>query len=99
RTLPPDYGNSNNVNRRFKGIWEGLLKALIDRHDYERLMIDANIKAHPDAAGTVSGEQDIERTKGDSISRYILPWMRMAVGQIFFITAATVAHCKKRFVF
>lgn len=83
RDLPPDYGNWNNVNRRFcrwrdKGMWERVLETLIDAPDYEWLMIDAShIKVHPHAAGAVGGNQDMERTKGGSIPRYILPWMRM----------------------
>jgi len=83
RDLPSEYGNWNNVNRRFcrwrdKRIWEKLLEVLIDDPDYEWLMIDAShIKVHPHAAGAVGGNQDMERTKGGSIPRYTLPWMRM----------------------
>ena len=83
RDLPPDYGSWNTVQRRFcrwrdKGIWEKMLEALIDDPDYEWLMIDAtHIKVHPHAAGAVGGNQDMGRTKGGSIQRYIWPWMRM----------------------
>ena len=83
RDLPPDYGNWNTVQRRFcrwrdKGIWVKMLEALIDEPDYEWLMIDAShVKVHPHAAGAVGGNQDMERTKGGSIPRYIWPWMRM----------------------
>lgn len=83
RDLPPDYGNWNNVNRRFcrwrdKGVWEKILESLIDDPDYEWLMIDAShIKVHPHACGAVGGNQDMGRTKGGSTARYILPWMRM----------------------
>ena len=83
RDLPPDYGNWNTVQRRFcrwrdKGIWEKILEALIDEPDYEWLMIDAShVKVHPHAAGAVGGNQDMERTKGGSIPKYIWPWMRM----------------------
>jgi transposase len=83
RDLPPDYGKWGTVNQRFnrwrnKGTWEKVLEALIDEPDFEWLMIDAShVKAHPDAAGAKGGNQDIERTKGGSIPRYIWPWMRM----------------------
>jgi transposase len=83
RDLPPDYGNWNNVNRRFcrwrdKGVWEKLLEILISEPDYEWLMIDAShCKVHPHAAGAKGGNQEMSRTKGGSIPRYIWPWMRM----------------------
>lgn len=83
RDLPPDYGNWNNVNRRFcrwrdKGVWEKLLEKLIDGPDFEWLMIDAShCKVHPHAAGAAGGNQDMERTKGGSIPKYTWPWMRM----------------------
>ena len=83
RDLPPDYGNWNNVNRRFcrwrdKGVWERVLEALIEGPDFEWLMIDAShVKVHPHAAGAVGGNQDMERTKGGLTPRYIWPWMRM----------------------
>jgi transposase len=83
RDLPPSYGNWNSVAKRFRrwaseGVWERVLEALIEEPDYEWLMIDAShIKVHPDAAGAVGGNQDIDRTKGGSTPRYIWPWMRM----------------------
>ncbi len=83
RDLPPDYGDWKNTHRRFcrwrdKGIWEGLLEQLISEPDFEWLMIDAShIKVHPHAAGAEGGNQDMGRTKGGSIPRYIWPWMRM----------------------
>jgi len=85
RDLPPDYGDWKNTHRRFcrwrdKGIWERILEALIDEPDYERLIIDAShIKVHPHAAGARGGNQDMARTKGGSIQRYIWPWMRMVI--------------------
>ena len=85
RDLPPDYGNWNNVHRRFcrwrdKGVWESLLQQAIDEPDLEWLMIDAShIKVHPHGTGAVGGNQDIGRTKGGSIPRYIWPWMRLVI--------------------
>ena len=81
----PDYGNWNNVHRRFcrwrdKGVWESLLQQAIDEPDLEWLMIDAShIKVHPHGTGAVGGNQDIGRTKGGSIPRYIWPWMRLVI--------------------
>ena len=85
RDLPPDYGKWGTVHQRFRrwrdsGMWERLLELLIDNEDYVWLMIDAShIKVHPDASGAVGGNQDMERTKGGSIRRYIWPWMRLVV--------------------
>ena len=83
RDLPPDYGSWNTVQRRFcrwrdKGIWAKMLESLIDEPDFEWLMIDAShIKVHPHATGAVGGNQEMSRTKGGLIPRYIWPWMRM----------------------
>lgn len=60
------------------GRWEHILEQLIDEPDMEWLMIDAShVKVHPQAAGAKGGNQDMERTKGGSIQRYIWPWMPM----------------------
>ena len=81
RDLPPDYGGWKNTHRRFcrwrdKGIWESLLEKLMVDPDYEWLMIDATyIKVHPDASGAKGGNQEMSRSKGGSIPRYIWPWM------------------------
>lgn len=83
RDLPPDYGDWKNTHRRFcrwrdKGIWESLLEELVVDPDFEWLMIDAtHIKIHPHAAGARGGNQDMSRSKGGSIPRFIWPWMRM----------------------
>ena len=83
RDLPPAYGDWKNTHRRFcrwrdKGIWEALLKQLVEEPDYEWLMIDASyIKVHPHASGAKGGNQTMSRTKGGSTPRYIWPWMRM----------------------
>jgi len=83
RDLPPDYGHWNTVQRRFcrwrdKGVWSELLEALIDKPDFEWLMIDASyIKVHQHAAGAIGGNQDMSRTKGGSTPKYIWPWMRI----------------------
>jgi len=83
RDLPPQYGKYNAVHRRFKRwcdkhIWDDILAELIDKPDYEWLMIDAShCKVHPHAAGAVGGNQDMNRTKGGSIPKFTLRWMRM----------------------
>jgi len=85
RDLPPDYGKWGSVHQRFRRwrdnrTWEKLLELLIDNEDFVWLMIDAShVKVHPDASGAVGGNQDMERTKGGSILRYIWPWMRLVV--------------------
>ena len=70
RDLPPDYGDWKNPHRRFcrwrdHGVWAGLLEAVMDDPDFERLMIDASyIKSHPHSARAGGGYQSITRTKG-----------------------------------
>jgi len=94
RDLPPEYGNWNSVAKRFRrwveqGLWERILEKLIDDPDYEWLIIDAShIKVHPHAAGAVGGNQDMERTKGGSIPKYILPWMRMVCRSEYLLQRA-----------
>ena len=81
--LPGQRGQWGTVHQRFirwrrKGIWEKLLKILIDEPDDEWLMIDAShVKVHPHAAGARGGNQDMPRIKGGSTPKYIWPWMRM----------------------
>ena len=83
RDLPPEYGKWGTVHQRFirwrdKRIWENLLEILIDEPDFEWLMIDAtHCKVHPHAAGARGGNQEMGKTKGGSIPKYIWPWMRM----------------------
>ena len=83
RDLPPSYGDWKNTHRRFcrwrdKGVWESVLNHLIEDPDYEWLMIDAShIKVHPHGTGAVGGSQEMSRTKGGLIPRYIWPWIRM----------------------
>ncbi len=79
RDLPSDYGDWKNTHRRFcrwrdKGLWENLLEIIIEKLDYEWLMIDAShCKVHPHAAGAKGGNQNMSRTKGGSIRNYIWP--------------------------
>ena len=83
RDLPPSYGKWGTVHQRFRrwrdnGTWAKVLEILVDQPDFEWLMIDAShIKVHPHAAGAVGGNQDMSRTKGGSIPKFTLPWMRM----------------------
>lgn len=83
RDLPPSYGDWKNTHRRFcrwrdKGVWENLLVELIDNPEFELLMIDAShVKVHAHGSGARGRNQDMAKTKGGSIPRYIWPWMRM----------------------
>lgn len=83
RDLPPDLGGWSNTHRRFtrwrdKGIWANLLEVLIDQPDYKWLMIDAShCKVHPHASGARGGNEEMSRTKGGLIPRYISQWMLM----------------------
>ena len=85
RDLPPDYGKWGTVHQRFirwrnSGFWEELLFIIIgiNNDELKWIMIDASyVKAHPHASGAVGGNQDMERTKGGRVPRYIWPWMRM----------------------
>ena len=84
RDLPPEYGDWKNTHRRFcrwrdNGTWEHILAKLMDMPDFKWIMIDStHCKVHPHAAGTKGDNQDMGRTKGGSIPRYIWPWMRIA---------------------
>jgi len=83
RNLPSDYGDWKNIHRRFcrwrdSGVWESLLQQLIEKPDYEWLMVDANYCKVPlHAAGAHGDNQAMSRTKESSTPRYIWPWMRM----------------------
>ncbi len=79
RDLPPDYGDWKNTHRRFcrwrdKSIWKKLLEKIVNEPDFEFLIIDAShVKVHPHAAGAQGSNQQMGRTKGGSIQRYICP--------------------------
>ena len=83
RDLPPQYGKFGAVHRRFKRWcdkhhWDYILEQLIDEPDFEWLMIDSSqSKVHPHATGAIGGNQDMSRTKGGSIPKFTLLWMRM----------------------
>ncbi|PGS64068.1 hypothetical protein COC69_30835 [Bacillus cereus] len=70
RDLPSEYGKFNAVHRRYKqwydkGIWDNLLTKLIDKPDYEWVIIDAShCKVHPHGAGAIGRNQDMGHTKG-----------------------------------
>ena len=74
--LAPHLPGREEVRRfcrwRDKGVWENLLKLLVNEPDFEWLMIDASfIKVHHDGTGAVGGNQDMAVTKGGSTPRYI----------------------------
>ena len=49
-----------------------LLEQMVDDPDYEWLMIGASpIKVHPHAAGAKGGNQEMSRSKGGLIPRFI----------------------------
>jgi len=83
RDLPPSYGKWGTIYQRFNrwrtnGTWEKMLEHIIHEPDFEWLMIDAtHCKVHPHAAGAIGGNDEMGRTKGGSIRKYIWPWMRM----------------------
>ena len=101
RDLPPDYGNWNNVHRRFcrwrdRGVWESLLQEVMDEPDLEWLMIDgSHIKVHPHATGAVGGNQDMSHTKGGSIARYPWPWMRLVIRSELLLPQAPLLIVQK----
>jgi len=81
RDLPPDSGDWKNTHRRFcrwrdKGIWESILEKLINKPDFDWLMITpSHIKVHPRVSE--GDNQDMDRTKGGSTRSFIWPWMRL----------------------
>ena len=83
RDLPESYGKWNTIFRRFcrwrdRGAWEELLEKLVIEPDLEWLMIDAShVKVHSHAAGAIGGNQLMSRTKGGSIPKFTLPWLKM----------------------
>ncbi|MDR0251124.1 MAG: IS5 family transposase, partial [Burkholderiales bacterium] len=103
RDLPPDYGDWKNTHRRFcrwrdKGVWEGLLEALIDEADFEWLMIDAShIKVHPHAAGVRGGNQDMERNKRGLNSKIHLAVDAHGMSVRMLVTAGTTADCTQAY--
>ena len=83
RDLPPCYGNWSSIHKRFtrwrdSGAWERFLNIVMDDPDFEWLMIDSTFcKVHPHAAGARGGNQEMNRSKGGSTRKFMLPWMRM----------------------
>jgi transposase len=68
----------------------------MDEPDFEWLMIDAShCKVHPHATGAKGCNQEMSRTKGDSIPRYTWPWMRMVCRSRVIITQGADADCQQ----
>lgn len=69
-SLSPDIGGLSNAHRRVilcrnNGIWGKFLELLIDKPDYEWLMINvSHCKVYPHAAGAKGGKQPMTRQKG-----------------------------------
>ena len=64
--------------RRATGNGVLYISIFADAPDLEWPMIDvSHCKVHPHAAEAKSGNQDMSRTKGDSIPRFTLSWMQM----------------------
>ena len=100
RDLPPDYGKWGTVHQRFhrwrdKGIWEKLLEILVDEPDFEWLIDASHCKVHPHAAGARGGNQDMSRTKGGSIPRFTLPWMRLVCRSEYLLQKVPEQIAKK----
>ena len=80
RDLPDSYGKWYSQHSRFNrwvkgGIWEQILSKLAANPDFEWIAIDgSHIKAHLSAMGARGGNQEIGRTKGGSIQKFILLW-------------------------
>lgn len=103
RDLPPEYGKWGSVHQRFRrwrdnGTWEKILEALIEEPDYEWLMIDgSHCKVHPHASGAKGGNQEMSRTKGGSIRRFTLPWMRLVCRSEYLLQKVPEQIAKKLF--
>ncbi len=103
RDLPPEYGKWGSVHQRFRrwrdnGTWEKILEALIEEPDYEWLMIDgSHCKVYPHASGAKGGNQEMSRTKGGSIRRFTLPWMRLVCRSEYLLQKVPEQIAKKLF--
>lgn len=83
RDLPESYGKWGTVYQRFcrwrdKGTWEKLLEILIDKPDFEWLIISTvPRKVHPHGSAPGNNNWYMRRTKTSTIQSFSLPWMRM----------------------
>ena len=69
-----------------------------DEPDLEWPMIDvSHCKVHPHAAEAKSGNQDMSRTKGDSIPRFTLSWMQMVCRSEYMLQRVSELIAKKLF--
>ena len=71
RDLPKEYGDWENTYRRFtrrkdKGIWDKILKSVMDGPDLSSIMINATyVKCHMHASGARGGNQGMAVSKED----------------------------------
>ena len=84
--------------RRATGNGVLYISIFADEPDLEWPMIDvSHCKVHPHAAEAKSGNQDMSRTKGDSIPRFTLPWMQMVCRSEYMLQRISELIAKKLF--
>ena len=84
--------------RRATGNGVLYISIFADEPDLEWPMIDvSHCKVHPHAAEAKSGNQDMSRTKGDSIPRFTLSWMQMVCRSEYMLQRVSELIAKKLF--
>ena len=86
------------IYRRATGNGVLYISIFADEPDLEWPMIDvSHCKVHPHAAEAKSGNQDMSRTKGDSIPRFTLSWMQMVCRSEYMLQRVFELIAKKLF--